>query len=294
MYTVFDREQLSVLLRDFYELTGLRTVVFNAEGADILSYPETLPEFCRLVRSSPAGSAGCRLCDRGACVQARQERRPVIYPCHAGLIEVIAPILVDGAAVGYLLLSHIVQGADEEAEWAQVQQLCAGYGLDPETLRPAYQALPRTPYRTLRAAADLLSMAARDACRAGLARLAPDSPLQRLDNYLAEHLAEDLPCERLCRELNMSRTALYQLARQAYGCGISEQITRLRVARALELLENTDLPNREICQRVGIRDYNYFFRVFRRQTGFTPRDWRARRAGQTLTQPVYPEVGADE
>ena len=26
MYTVFDREQLSVLLRDFYELTGLRTV----------------------------------------------------------------------------------------------------------------------------------------------------------------------------------------------------------------------------------------------------------------------------
>ena len=137
MYTVFDREQLSVLLRDFYELTGLRTVVFNAEGTDILSYPETLPEFCRLVRSSPAGSAGCRLCDRGACVQARQERRPVIYPCHAGLIEVIAPILVDGAAVGYLLLSHIVQGADEEAEWAQVQQLCAGYGLDPETLLPA-------------------------------------------------------------------------------------------------------------------------------------------------------------
>ena len=92
-------------------------------------------------------------------------------------------------------------------------------------------------------------------------------------------------CELCPRRCGADRT------RQAGYCGAG---SALRVARALELLENTDLPNREICQRVGIRDYNYFFRVFRRQTGFTPRDWRARRAGQTLTQPVYPEAGADE
>ena len=38
----------------------------------------------------------------------------------------------------------------------------------------------------------------------------------------------------------------------------------------MELLTGTDLTNSEICQQIGIADYNYFFRVFRKQTGFTP------------------------
>ena len=42
----------------------------------------------------------------------------------------------------------------------------------------------------------------------------------------------------------------------------------------MELLTGTDLTNSEICQQIGIADYNYFFRVFRKQTGFTPQAYR--------------------
>ena len=37
MRAYFNKEDLLVLLRDFYELTGLRTVVFDEWGIDILS-----------------------------------------------------------------------------------------------------------------------------------------------------------------------------------------------------------------------------------------------------------------
>lgn len=87
MRAVFDKGELLVLLRDFYELTGLRTVVFDEWGMDILSYPQQLPDYCRLVRATPQGEMGCRLCDQKACRQARQEKTTWIYPCHAGLIE---------------------------------------------------------------------------------------------------------------------------------------------------------------------------------------------------------------
>ena len=69
MRAVFDKEELSVLLRDFYELTGLRTVVFDEWGMDILSYPPELPAYCRLVRRSAEGEQGCRLCDQMACTR---------------------------------------------------------------------------------------------------------------------------------------------------------------------------------------------------------------------------------
>ena len=99
MRAVFDKGELLVLLREFYELTGLRTVVFDEWGMDILSYPQQLPDYCRLVRATPQGEMGCRLCDQKACRQARQEKTTWIYPCHAGLIEAITPIQIDGVVV---------------------------------------------------------------------------------------------------------------------------------------------------------------------------------------------------
>lgn len=274
MGAVFNKEALLVLLQDFHRLTGLRTVVFDAYGMDILSYPPELPKYCRLVRAVPAGETGCHLCDQNACRQAIRQKKTIIYPCHAGLIEVITPILIDGAVVGFLLLSHIVQGADEAAEWQQAQTCCTPYGIDSAALRAAYDALPRTPYQTLKSASDLLALAASGLYQQGLAQLTPGSAQERLGQYLADHLAEELTSEKICRALSLSRTGLYYLSRQTYGCGINEQITRLRIQKAMELLASTKLPNNEICRLTGFPDYNYFYRVFRRQTGLTPRQYR--------------------
>ena len=279
MRAVFDKGELLVLLRDFYELTGLRTVVFDEWGMDILSYPQQLPHYCRLVRATPQGEMGCRLCDQKACRQARQEKTTWIYPCHAGLIEAITPIQIDGVVVGYLLLSHIVQGADEQAEWQRAWQLCAGYPIRQEELYRAYRQLPRTPYQRLRAACDLLALSARALCQVHMARLVPGSPAETLNRFLADHLAEDLSSDRICAALGMGRTALYQLSKETYGCGINESVRRLRIQRAIRLLTTTRLTNNQICQQIGIADYNYFFRVFRRQTGFTPQAYRRQFSG---------------
>lgn len=290
MLAVFEKTELLVLLRDFYELTGIRTVVFDAWGEDILSYPQERPRFCSLIRSTPRGREACLACDRNACRIARGKRQAIVYPCHAGLIEVIAPIEANGATVGYLLLSHIVQGADEKAEWELVREKCAPYGISEPLLFEAYTGLTRTPYRVLQSAADLLMLAATSMYQARLARLAPDSLQARLNRFLEQHLAEDLSGDRICREFQISRTTLYKLSRELFGCGISDHISRLRIQAAASLLTGSDLTNAEICRRVGIRDYNYFFRLFRKQMGMTPREYRRRdaRAGLASTLEALP------
>ena len=53
MRAVFDKTGLETLLQDFYALTGLRTVVFDVWGMDILSYPKELPMYCRLIHMKP-------------------------------------------------------------------------------------------------------------------------------------------------------------------------------------------------------------------------------------------------
>ena len=221
------------------------------------------------------------MCDQAACRKATRQKQTVIYPCHAGLIEVITPIQINDAVVGFLLLSHIVQGADEQGEWDYAQKCCGAYKVDADALREAYNALPRTPYPVLKSASDLLALAASALYQQGLARLNPGSSEARLGQYLSDHLAEELTSEKICRALSLSRTGLYYLSRQTYGCGINEQITRLRVQRAMELLATTSLSNVEISRLTGFSDYNYFYRVFRRQTGLTPRRYRTSMVADT-------------
>lgn len=274
MGTVFHKKELLVLLQDFYCLTGLRAVVFDSFGMEVLSYPPELPAYCRLIRSVPNGKTGCYLCDQAACRKATRQKQTVIYPCHAGLIEVITPIQINDAVVGFLLLSHIVQGADEQGEWDYAQKCCGAYKVDADALREAYNALPRTPYPVLKSASDLLALAAAALYQKGLTRLAADSMQEKLSRYLAGHLHEELTSEALCQALSISRTGLYYLSRQTYGCGIHEQITRLRVQKAMKLLGDTSLSNAQVGQQVGFPDDNYFYRVFRKQTELTPRQYR--------------------
>lgn len=274
MRAVFDKEELLVLLRDFYEFTGLRTVVFDEWGMDILSYPQELPAYCQLVRATPEGERDCRLCDQNACRQALREKHALIYPCHAGLIEAITPIQVDDVIVGYLLLSHIVQGADEEAEWQYARKSCERYRVPEKALHDAFSQLPRTPYKTLHSACDLLSLSARALWQANMARLVQGSPQEKLNHFLTEHLSEDLSSEQICSVIGLGRTALHRLAKKTYGCGVKEYLRPLRIRRAMDLLTTTNLTNGEICQQIGIADYNYFFRVFRAQTGITPQAYR--------------------
>lgn len=71
---------------------------------------------------------------------------------------------------------------------------------------------------------------------------------------------------------------------KANGETFLKALTRLRVDRARELLDDADLRIYEIVGMVGYTDTAYFTEVFKRQTGVTPTDYRNRRQGE----PVQP------
>jgi transcriptional regulator GlxA family with amidase domain len=69
------------------------------------------------------------------------------------------------------------------------------------------------------------------------------------------------------------------LARKvAKGLGLTPQrfAHRLRVAQAVHLLETTQHPVDEVAARVGYADPAAFRRIFRRETGESPRARRTR------------------
>ena len=97
----------------------------------------------------------------------------------------------------------------------------------------------------------------------------------RLDTYIANHYTEALDAARLSRALGIGKTQLYALTKKLYQQGMAKRIRELRMKKAKSLLrEQIDLPLVEVAWRCGYQDYNYFFTVFKREVGCTPREWR--------------------
>ncbi len=88
----------------------------------------------------------------------------------------------------------------------------------------------------------------------------------------------DLPLtvKELATAARVSPNHLTTLIGQWAGKSFTELLTEQRIERAKNLLGNVTLNINQVAALVGYDDPGYFARRFKQQTGFTPRDWRAR------------------
>ena len=100
--------------------------------------------------------------------------------------------------------------------------------------------------------------------------------LRRVTRFLTANFTRHLVLDDLAREAGLSSTYLHGLFTRALGLTPRELLTRLRLAKARELLVATSLPGAEVARECGFENVPYFFTLFRRQTGLTPGEFRRR------------------
>jgi LacI family transcriptional regulator len=93
--------------------------------------------------------------------------------------------------------------------------------------------------------------------------------------YIREHAFEGIDVGDVLREVMISRTALDKRFLKALGHSPHEEIRRVRLKRARELLSESDLTIEAIAERCGFRHGEYLGAVFLQEFGQTPGDFRA-------------------
>ena len=69
---------------------------------------------------------------------------------------------------------------------------------------------------------------------------------------------------------------LSQLFKEKTGDTYLNFLTKIRINKAKELLEKTDLKIYEICEMVGYSDTNYFSKLFEKFAGVRPSEYKKR------------------
>ena len=98
--------------------------------------------------------------------------------------------------------------------------------------------------------------------------------LGKLHDYLLEHFAERIPVASACSIVGMSESKFMKYFKVATGETFVSFLTRLRVERAMQMLEEGNKTIAEIAAEVGFSDQSYFDKMFRRYFKCAPRDVR--------------------
>lgn len=98
--------------------------------------------------------------------------------------------------------------------------------------------------------------------------------LGELVSYMELHLGEDLRFEKLAEAAHMSPTSLREAFGDAFGCSPMAYLQKLRVNKAMLLLADLTKSISDVAFDVGFNDSGYFSRVFRKETGESPKEFR--------------------
>lgn len=95
--------------------------------------------------------------------------------------------------------------------------------------------------------------------------------------YIDEHYADDsISLNKVAKEVNISPNYLSAVFSQEEGQTFVEYLTYKRIGEAKRLLLHTDKRSNEVAFAVGYKDPHYFSFVFKKTTGFSPREYRRR------------------
>lgn len=92
--------------------------------------------------------------------------------------------------------------------------------------------------------------------------------------YIRSHLEEELSLAVIAHHYQKNPSSLSGTFSKDTGYSLTEYIHKERIEKAVRLLNTTNLPIFEISLAVGFKDFAYFSRVFRKQIGTSPRQYR--------------------
>ena len=94
--------------------------------------------------------------------------------------------------------------------------------------------------------------------------------------YLEQHYTDpELSLNEMASQANLSASHFSVVFSQEAGQTFKEYLTQLRINKAKELLRMTSLRSADIAYQVGYNDPHYFSSVFKKNTGFSPLEFRS-------------------
>lgn len=98
--------------------------------------------------------------------------------------------------------------------------------------------------------------------------------IAKAKTFIEENFSHDISLDDVSRIVDISPYYFSKLFKEETGENFIEYLTNIRIEKAKQLLSNKEISIKSICVATGYSDPNYFSRIFKKQVGITPTEYR--------------------
>ena len=259
----YNTETLQHIITDLSELAGL-SIAFIDNNFNYLVRAYDDEDYCSKLQKLNLLEKPCFCSDNDILNKCKKSGKLESHICHAGLCDSAMPIIKNGIITGYIIFGRIRTKNSPKSN-----KFVSDINNKP-VLDALYQKLPYFTEKQINCLSDLLPRILFQ----NAIEIENDSFITEITDYIEQNLNNELTVELLCSKFFISKNRLYDAFHSHFNSTVNEYITNRRIAKAKELLKNTKEPIYKIAEDVGIENYTYFCKLFKRKTGLTPTEYR--------------------
>lgn len=246
----YNLTKLQKIIDDFSHLTNVRMNFCDSEGR-ILTKLRYKNDYCTMLQKKSENLEKCKRSDHEILERCKKSHKIESHVCYAGLLDLAMPIFKDGTAVGFLIMGRL--------RTPETKIDIEGYDIpffSKSKLDSLVNLLPQILFESA-------------------IEIKNDSFTKQATAYIDSHLTDSLDVHSLCNVFHISKNCLYREFHEGLGCTVNEYVTKKRIDSAMQLLRKTKEPVYRIAEAVGIYNYTYFCRCFKKHTGLSPIQYRS-------------------
>ncbi len=270
MKVVLDRKKLIETSKDFFNLFHTSISIWNHEGIVQAGYHNE--PYCMYVWDK-IGNNICLDCDVYASKIVKKTGKSYSYTCHAMIHETVAPVYHDDTIIAYICFGQYVN-IDHSPTEAQMHKFCEEHNMDYKLFKEKYDLLPKLTTEQIVSATNIMIMCIHKLILEQSIKLLTEPVLEKITQHIEKNLAEPITIHTICKHFFISKNKLYKMFLQHYNITVQKYITLKRLARAEALLKESSDSVAIISEKVGFNDYNNFIKLFKKQYGLTPLQYK--------------------
>lgn len=107
-----------------------------------------------------------------------------------------------------------------------------------------------------------------------LERTTRNDDVLKAQKYVQTHLGEKISLTDVAAHLHLNSSYFSRMYKKETGEGFVEYVTRVKMEKALELLDQSGNPVEQIAYELGFESKGYFLKTFKRFYGISPRSYK--------------------
>lgn len=92
----------------------------------------------------------------------------------------------------------------------------------------------------------------------------------KVKKYIAKNIDKKITLQDISLSLNLTSGYINHIFKKELGLPIMQYVNNEKAKRISELMQNQNLTFKTACLNVGITDFSYGYRLFKKHTGLTP------------------------